>query len=241
MRYKAIIEYDGFSYLGYQKQPNHKETIQEYVEKALRLMTQLDIKTFAASRTDKGVHAKGQVIHFDTHINLDSDAWVEALNLRLPGDIRFKKVIKVKENFHSRLSSKSKIYTYHISKKPLSAFEARYMIYDKHFNFDLIKDKIKVLEGTHDFSAFSPNKEDKPPIKTIYEFSVKEYKNKYVFKIHGDSFLRYQVRSMMGNIIEISKGKKPINHLETLLETKNRKLTAKTAPASGLYLEKIFY
>ncbi len=93
----------------------------------------------------------------------------------------------------------------------------------------------------HDFSAFSPNKENKPPIKTIYSFTVTETKNFYIFKIHGNHFLRYMVRSIMGNIIYMALGKKDQDQLKRMLETKNRLLTAKTAPAEGLYLAHIYY
>lgn len=240
MRYKMIISYDGTNYHGYQAQEHHP-SIQGSIEKALRLMTQLDIKTYAASRTDKGVHALYQVLHFDTDIDLESDQWVDALHKRLPGDIRVKKVVKVKDTFHARFSAKSKLYIYKISKKPLSAFESNHAIYVKHFNLDLVKDRLSDLVGEHDFSAFSPNKENKPPIKTIYSFTVTETKNFYIFKIHGNHFLRYMVRSIMGNFIYMALGKKDQDQLKRMLETKNRLLTAKTAPAEGLYLAHIYY
>ncbi len=204
-------------------------------------MTQIEIKTFAASRTDKGVHALYQVLHFDTHIDLESDQWIDALHKRLPGDIRVKKVKKVKNDFHARHHSKSKIYIYKLSKKPLSAFQSNHEVYIKNFNLDLVKDCLIDIVGVHDFTAFSPNKEAKPPIKTIYSFTVKETKSHYIFKIHGNHFLRYMVRSIMGNVIYMGLSKKPQNQLKTMLETKNRLLTAKTAPAEGLYLAHIYY
>ena len=240
MRYKMVVSYDGTNYHGYQAQENHP-SIQASIEKALRLMTQLDIKTFAASRTDKGVHALYQVLHFDTDIDLESDQWKDALHKRLPGDIRVIKVVKVKKDFHARHNAKSKIYIYKLSKKPLNAFQSNHEVYIKNFNVELVKDHLNDLVGEHDFTAFSPNKEQKPPIKTIYSFTVKETKTHYIFKIHGNHFLRYMVRSIMGNIIYMGLGKKPQDQLKLMLETKNRLLTAKTAPAEGLYLAHIYY
>ncbi|HLS99852.1 MAG TPA: tRNA pseudouridine(38-40) synthase TruA [Acholeplasma sp.] len=240
MRYKAIIAYEGTNYSGYQIQENEK-TIQGTIEKALRLMTRLDIPTFAASRTDKGVHAMHQVLHFDAPMDIPNERWLYGLNLRLPGDIRFIKVTKVKDTFHARFDAKSKIYTYKIAKKPVSAFEANHEVYVPNFNIDLVKNELNDLVGEHDFTAFSPNKEDKPPIKTIYAFDYKETRTHYIFKIHGNHFLRYMVRSIMGNVIAIATDKKPKGHLKTMLETKNRLLTAKTAPACGLYLTHIYY
>ncbi len=240
MRYKAIVSYDGTNYLGYQTQVKGK-TIQDSIEKAFKLMTRIPTKTFAASRTDKGVHAKYQVFHFDSDIDLSSDKWVLGLNKRLDEDIRIVKVVKVKDNFHARYDAKSKLYTYRISKNPSTPFTALYEIYVPNFNFLLIRDLIKELEGTHDFSAFSPNKEGKDPIKTIYSFKAIETKTHYIFKIHGNQFLRYMVRSIMGNVIAIATNKKPINHLKIMLETKDRLKTAKTAPAKGLFLSHIYY
>ena len=240
MRYKLILSYDGTNYLGYQTQVKGK-TIQDELEKAFRLMTQIEVKTFAASRTDKGVHAKGQVVHFDFDNEISPDKWVIGLNKRLNNDIRVVKVLKVKDDFHARFNSKSKLYTYVISKAPSNPFNQLYEVYIPDFNLDLVLDEIKSLEGTHDFSAFSPNKELKPPVKTIYSIDVKETKTHYIFNIHGNHFLRYMVRSMMGNIIAIATNKKSKGHIKLMLETKDRLLTAKTAPAKGLFLSKIYY
>ncbi len=240
MRYKGILSYDGTQYSGYQKQVNDP-TIQSELEKAFLLMTRIPTDTFAASRTDKGVHALHQVFHFDSELDLTSSEWTRALNKRLPEDIRILKIVKVKPDFHARHMAKSKIYTYKISKKPLSAFKANHEVYSERFNYDIVKDLLKVIEGTHDFSGFSPNKELKPPIKTIYSFKSSETKTHYIFKIHGNHFLRFMVRIIMGNVIAIGEGKKPINQLELLLETKDRNLSAMTAPAKGLYLTHIYY
>ncbi len=204
-------------------------------------MTRLDIPTFAASRTDKGVHATYQVLHFDSDIILDSKSWVESLNKRLPGDVRFVKVTRTKPDFHARFNALSKTYVYKIAKSPSSPFTSNYELYVKNFDINLVKDELNSIVGTHDFSAFSPNTEDKPPIKTIYSFTYRETKTHFIFKIHGNHFLRYMVRSIMGNVIAIGLGKKPQDHLRVMLETKNRLITAKTADAKGLYLTHIYY
>lgn len=240
MRYKAILSYDGTQYSGYQKQVNQLG-IQTVVEKAFRLMTQIDIPTFAASRTDKGVHALYQVLHFDSDIILDSTHWVEALNKRLPVDIRMLKVMPTHEDFHARHSAKSKRYIYKIAKQPSTAFTGNHEVYVKNFNIDLVKPILNDIVGTHDFRGFSPNRENKPPVKTIYSFDYKETKSHYIFNIHGNSFLRYMVRIIMGNVIAVGVGKKPSNQLKILLETKDRSLSAKTAEAKGLYLKHIYY
>lgn len=240
MRYKAIISYDGTNYSGYQKQVNQLG-IQTVIERAFRLMTQIDIDTFASSRTDRGVHALYQVLHFDSDIDLKSDQWVDALNKRLPTDIRVNKVSKVKHNFHARHSAKSKRYIYKIAKNPSTVFDGNHELYVKDFDIELVKDKLQTIVGTHDFSGYSPNRENKPPIKTIYSFNYKETKTHYIFNIHGNSFLRYMVRIIMGNVIAVATNKKPVDQLQILLDTKDRQQSAKTADAKGLYLKHIYY
>ena len=240
MRYQAIVEYDGTRYSGFQSQPN-EDSIQRQIERALRLMTQKEIRISASGRTDKGVHALGQSIHFDFNTFLDSKTWVESLNKRLPGDIRIKKVVKKGDGFHARFDAKSKIYKYVISKRELNAFENNYMYYNSFFDITLVRECIQDLVGTHDFFGLSKFVEGKNTIKSIFEIKIKETKDSITFLFHGNSFLKYMVRSMMGLIIEIGCKKKTASTIKNILETKNRSLAGKTAPASGLYLVKVFY
>src|SRR5690606_4548726 len=114
-------------------------------------------------------------------------------------------------------------------------------VYVKNFDINLVKDILHIIVGTHDFSGFSPNKENKPPIKTIYSFDYKETKTHYIFNIHGNSFLRYMVRIIMGNVIAVATNQKPQDQLQILLDTKDRSLSAKTADSKGLYLKHIYY
>ena len=240
MRFQSIVEYDGTRYTGFQSQSSGG-SIQDQIERALKLMTQQKIRIHAAGRTDKGVHAIGQSFHFDFNTLIDSKTWVIALNKRLPGDIRIKKVIKKRDDFHARFDSKSKIYKYIISKKELNAFQRNYMFYDKSFNLNEVKESIQDLIGTHDFFGLSKYVEGKNTIKTIYDIKIKETKNTIVFFFHGNSFLKYMVRSIMGLIIEIGCSKKPKDQVRKILDTKDRSLCGKTAPANGLYLVKVFY
>ncbi|MBU1142628.1 MAG: tRNA pseudouridine(38-40) synthase TruA [Firmicutes bacterium] len=240
MRYMAVVSYDGTNYQGFQSQINGLG-IQEVIEKAFRLMTQTDIKIHSAGRTDKGVHALGQVFHFDSKIDIDPETWVRGVNDRLPLDIRVKKVKAVKPDFHARHSAKSKIYKYVIAKKPSTAFSKNYEVYIKNLD---IKKMVSVLEdfvGTHDFKAFCQHVEGKPTIKTIYKAEFKETKKHYIFQFHGNSFLKYMVRSMMGTLIQIGIGKKESTIIQELLETKDRTQVGKTAEARGLFLVKIYY
>ncbi|NLK12460.1 MAG: tRNA pseudouridine(38-40) synthase TruA [Candidatus Phytoplasma sp.] len=239
-KYSLILSYDGTNYYGYQRQSN-VISIQETLEKAFKNMTSFPIETFASSRTDRGVHAEHQVVHFETHLKIDEKTWQEALNRRLPEDIRVKKVKKVSPDFHARHDAKSKVYHYVFSKKPLTAFNYRYQIFMPNLDFNLIKEAVKKIEGTHDFTAFSQYVEGRTPVKNIFKCEIKETKNQYIFIIHGDNFLKYMVRSIVGTLIEIGLGRKKIDVIDQMFETKNRKLAGKTAPAKGLVLKKIYY
>jgi len=240
MRYMAVVSYDGTNYQGFQSQTNGLG-IQEVIEKAFRLMTQTEIKIHSAGRTDKGVHALGQVFHFDSKIDIEPETWVRGVNDRLPLDIRVKKVTPVKPDFHARHSAKSKIYKYIIAKKPSTAFSKNYEVYIKNIDIEKMVSALPQLIGTHDFKGFCQHVEGKPTIKTIYKAEFKETKKHYIFQFHGNSFLKYMVRSIMGTLIQIGIGKKDGSVIQEILETQDRHLAGKTAEARGLFLVKIYY
>ena len=239
MRYLAIVSYDGSAYQGFQKQINGLG-IQEIIEKAFGSMTQKTISIFGAGRTDKGVHALAQTFHFESDLNLEISDWMR-VNDRLPLDIRIKKIKKVKSDFHARHSAKSKIYKYVIAKKPSTAFTSNYEVFIRNFDIVKIEEAITYFEGTHDFKGFCQYVKDKPTIKTIYKVSIKETKNHYVLFFHGNSFLRYMVRSMVGTLIQIGIGRKEPSVINEIFETQDRSIAGKTAEARGLFLVKIYY
>ncbi|HAX02253.1 MAG: tRNA pseudouridine(38-40) synthase TruA [Tenericutes bacterium GWC2_34_14] len=240
MRYKAVVSYDGSNYIGFQSQHNGLG-IQEVIEKALRLMTQTEIKIHSAGRTDKGVHALGQVFHFDSKIDLPSDIWVRGVNDRLPLDIRLKSVKKVASDFHARHSATSKVYRYVIAKNPETPFTKNYEVYIRNLDINPIKEALPLFVGTHDFRGFCQLVPGKPTVKTIHEVTLKETSKHYVFTFHGNSFLKYMVRSMMGTLIQIGLHRKEPGIISTILETKDRHLAGKTAESRGLFLVKINY
>ena len=239
MRYKAIVSYDGTRYHGFQSQKNALG-IQQVIEKSFRLMTQTEIKIHSAGRTDKGVHAVGQVFHFDSDLNIDIDSWLR-INDRLPLDIRVKSIVKVSDQFHARHSSVSKKYKYVIAKKPSSVFDANYEVYIRNLDIEPIKKAIPFFIGTHDYRGFCQLVKGKPTTKTIYSIDLKETKKHYIFTFHGNSFLKYMVRSMMGTLIQIGLHRKQPEIIKEILETKDRHLAGKTAESRGLYLYKIYY
>lgn len=239
MRYLAVLSYDGTRYHGFQSQKNALG-IQEVIEKAFRLMTQSTIKIHSAGRTDKGVHAVAQVFHFDSDLNLSISNWMR-VNDRLPLDIRIKSIKIVTDDFHARHDAKSKKYKYVIAKNESSVFKSNYEVYVKNLDIEPIKKAIPYFIGTHNFRGFCQLVKGKPTIKTIYSIDIKETTKHYIFTIHGNSFLKYMVRSMIGTLIQIGLHRKEPGIINTILETQERQLAGKTAESRGLYLQKIFY
>jgi tRNA pseudouridine38-40 synthase len=240
MRYKAVVSYDGTDYAGFQSQRN-AVGIQDIIEKAFRLMTQTDIRIHGAGRTDKGVHAKGQVFHFDSDLPLTSETWVRGVNGRLPNGIRIRSVHEVHARFHARHDAKEKIYRYVISKGEGTPFSNRYEVHVKDIDTDVVRAVLPVFEGTHDFRGFTKLVKGKDTVRTIRSLTLKETRTHHVFTFRGQSFLRYMVRSIMGTIIAIGTGQADPGLAREILETKDRSLTPPTAEARGLFLERIIY
>lgn len=240
IRYKAICEYDGTFYNGFQRQKNSLG-IQEVIEKAIKNMTRQVVTIQSSGRTDKGVHAKGQVFHFDLDTYIEEDALLKGLNKRLPLDIKVLEIKEVSNSFHSRYSAKSKRYKYYIAKNESSVFEKNYEVYIKDFDLNKIKNIEKYFIGTKDFAGFAKKVPEKETTKTIYDLKIKETKTHYIFIFHGNSFLRYMIRSIMGTIIDIATDKKEIDIINEIFTTKDRSLAGKTAEARGLYLDKVYY
>jgi tRNA pseudouridine38-40 synthase len=236
VRFLATVSYDGTQYFGFQSQKNALG-IQEVIEKSFRLMTQTQIKIHASGRTDKGVHAINQKFHFDSDLDID---WIR-VNDRLPLDIRIKNVKKTNDDFHARHDAKSKKYKYVLAKKESSVFNKNYEVYIKNLDIEPMKKAFKLFEGTHDFKGFCQYVKGKPTIKTIYSVTFKETKDHYIFMFHGNSFLKYMVRSMMGTLIEIGQHRKEPTVITKILETQQRSLAGKTAESRGLYLQQVYY
>lgn len=245
MRYLAIISYDGSNYSGYQIQPNQL-TIQAVIEAALTKMHKGEpVKITASGRTDAGVHAYGQVIHFDSELDIPESNWKKALNSLLPGDIVVFDVKQVSENFHARFDAIKKTYIYTIlNSADANPFEINYCAHVKErLNVDLMNQALQDLIGEHDFTAFcaanSYVKGDK--IRTIYHASCQRVNNKVVFSVTGNGFLYNMVRIIVGTLIEIGLGQRPATDIKRIIESMDRTQAGKTAPPQGLYLNAVEY
>lgn len=243
MRYKVTVSYDGHNYCGWQKQEG-LNTVQFQIEKYLSKICNEEIEIVASGRTDRYVHALGQVFHFDTKLEMDTKKWVYALNNFLPEDIRILKFEVVDENFHARFSAKSKTYRYIFTKNIYSPFEYKYkMKIKENPDIELMKEASKYLIGTHDFTSFCSGKIHplKSRVKTIYFIHIYEQGDDVVIEFNGSGFLRYMVRMLSQVLLEV--GKKTITPIivKEMLEQKDKEICRYKAEGSGLYLVEIQY
>ncbi|WP_017192661.1 tRNA pseudouridine(38-40) synthase TruA [Italian clover phyllody phytoplasma] len=239
--YKLVLSYDGTNYHGYQKQPK-SITIQSVLENVLFRLTKRKIITYAASRTDKGVHAEGQVVHFYTSFLIDNYFFQKALNKVLPKDIKVAELSLVYDAFHARYHTKSKIYKYFFSKKELTPFNNRFQTYFESLDFTLIEKALSLIKGEHDFFLFTNNKDEKKStVKIIYDAFLEETEYQYILVFHGKGFLKHMILFLVGFLIRIGQKKKTLLDLENMLNLTYGKQFSYLAPPCGLVLTKIFY
>lgn len=248
MRYKIILAYDGTNFAGFQMQPNQRTVegvLKRIVNKIAKNPTP-EISVYGSGRTDAGVHALGQVVHFDLSIEMSERSMLHALNSQLPLDMQVKKVEIVDETFHARFATHGKKYQYRMALGQfVDPFKRNYTGHWKFpINIGLIQKAIKDLEGTHDFSSFvASGSTVKDHVRTIYEAKVWEDKkqNEIVFEFYGNGFLYNMVRIMVAVLVEIGSKRRPADDIPRLFEVKDRNQARGTAPASGLYLKEVDY
>ncbi len=240
---KLVIQYDGTNYCGWQKQKNGI-SIQEEIEKAIFIVTGEKVNLIGAGRTDKGVHAQGQVANFLTSSSIPADKFKYALNSKLPEDIKVIESELVDDSFHSRYDALGKKYTYIIYNRRI--LNPLYRNYSYHvpykLNFHYMEEAAKYFLGTHDFSAFmASNSSVKSTIRTIYNIDLKKDKDLICISIKGNGFLYNMVRIIVGTLVEVGSGKLNPNSIPNIIESKDRKKAGHTAPAKGLYLDEVYY
>ena len=243
MRYLAKVSYDGSSYSGWQIQPN-VTTIQEVIEKAISLINKKETSITASGRTDTGVHALGQVFHFDSSYDLDGKVWVKAINSKLPDDIRIQEVMKTSDVFHARFDAINKTYVYKINCGEYNLFERNYIYqYNKSLNIDLLKDYSAIVEGVHDFGSFNSSSYEEMPnqVRTLISFIGKLEDNILTITIKGDGFLRHMIRVLVGTYISLCEEKITLETIKNALEHPNKEAISYKVPGMGLYLEEVEY
>ncbi len=246
MRYLITFAYDGSGYKGYQKQPK-KKTVQGELEKALKKINDNQkVDVHASGRTDAGVHANNQKAHFDLDMNITVEKLYKALNSLVPDDIYIKRVEEVSDTFHARFNVKAKEYIYKINMGEYDPIERNYVYqYNKKLDVVEMERALKYLEGEHDFKSFSKADDEREDytrriVQTNLVRSIKNV-NKIKIVFLGTGFLRYQVRNMVGTLIEIGEGKRKSEDIIDILQMKDRRKAGKTANPEGLYLNDVFY
>ena len=240
MRYLMTFSYDGTSFHGYQKQPNLR-TIEGELEGALKFISGgEEIVIHSSGRTDRGVHALNQYAHFDLDKEISLYKLKSALNTYTSNDIYIKEIKIVSNDFHARYMVKEKTYIYKLNMNEYNPLERNYIYqYCKKLDINILNSEIKELIGKHDFSAFV-NMEDKKDnyVREIFDAYITEDNGLLVFTFIGNGFLKYQIRNMVGALIETCTKKRSI---KKILLSKDRTTFGKIAPPEGLYLVDVKY
>ena len=247
MRYFMTMAYDGSKYKGYQKQPKQK-TVQGEVEKALKTINgNKKVDIHASGRTDAGVHAYNQKAHFDLEMkHITPEKLKDGLNSLLPKDIHISNIEIVPDDFHARYNVKAKEYVYVINMGEYNPIEKDYIFqYNKKLDVVEMERALKYLEGTHNFKSFAKADDERDDYtRTIVQTNlIRDLKNvnKITISFLGTGFFRYQVRNMVGTLIEIGEGKRKSEDIIDILKKEDRKEAGKTAAPEGLYLKDVLY
>ena len=243
MKIALGIEYNGCNYYGWQRQ-SISPTIQQTLETALSTIANESIRIYCAGRTDTGVHAIQQVIHYETSSIRDTQAWVRGTNSILPKDISVIWALESEDDFHARFSAEQRTYQYLILNRParpaifngLASWESR--------PIDLVKMKqaSTCFIGQHDFTSYrSIACQANSPIRTIHDFEIDKWEDWIVITLSANAFLHHMVRNIVGVLMTIGLGKKEVNWASEVLAAKDRTVGGVTAPPDGLYLVNIQY
>ena len=237
-RIKCIVQYDGSMFFGYQKQPN-QTTIQSTIEDAIKSALNEEVIIHSSGRTDKGVHAYNQVIHFDTKTSIPGNNIYKLINKALPDAINIKSSEEVHETFHSRYDILFKEYVYIINKKEFDVTKRNYEWFVPNIDTELLRDELKSLLGTHDFASFTKTT-DKDTIRTIFDIRLEEDETYIKVFIKGNGFLRYMVRNIIAYSVHVVTGKTNLT-LQDILAKKDNSVIKDIAPAGGLYMNEVKY
>lgn len=242
-RYKAVVSYDGTHYIGWQVQP-HGITVQEVIERVLEQISHKRTWIVASGRTDAGVHAKGQVFHFESDFYLNASLWKKALNGHLPADIRIHSLVEVNPEFHARFHARGKRYDYLINLGEYDVF-MRDHAFQCYYSLDVekMKEASTLFLGKHDFSSFcsNPLKSHPDQVRTITRLQFQQEGDILRIIYEGNGFMRYMVRMLTGTLIEVGRRRLHYDEVKVMLEAKSKTACRYNAKPCGLYLMEVFY
>ncbi|MCB1109567.1 MAG: tRNA pseudouridine(38-40) synthase TruA [Chlamydiia bacterium] len=242
MNIQVILSYDGTPYLGWQE-GGDGPTVEETLRKVLEQIYQEPFQLQAASRTDAGVHAAGQVVNFKPSKALDLDRLLISLNQLLPKTIRVLALKEVDEGFHPTLDNEGKEYHYHICLGPVQSPFRRYFSWHLHTPLDCekMREASSYFVGTHDFAALTNFPRPEETVRTLRRIDIFEEETGLRIEVEGDNFLYKMVRNLVGTLVYVGQGKLTLEMAQKLLQRKDRKKAGMTAPAHGLTLHRVFY
>jgi len=238
------IEYNGSRFNGYQLQAEGTRTVQGELEKALSTVANGTVRLTCAGRTDTGVHATGQVVHFDTAVKRELKAWMLGGNTNLPRDISIHWARHVEQSFSARFSALSRSYRYILYNRKVRPAVLQHNV---AWLFERLDEKsmhaaAQLLLGEHDFSAFRSSKcQANHAIREMQSISVIREGEYVILDIQANAFLHHMVRNIMGTLIIIGRGEQPVEWMQKILQGRDRKTAGMTAPASGLYMVNVEY
>lgn len=244
MRIALGIEYDGRAFKGWQRQRHAVRTVQAEVEAALSVVAAQPVRVVCAGRTDTGVHATGQVAHFDTTAERSSRNWVLGANVNLPSDVAVLWAERVDDAFHARFCARSRAYTYLILNRPTrsSLFSGRATWVHKPLDALAMHRAAQTLVGTHDFSSYRAlGCQAKSPLRTLHRADVVRSGERIRLTVHANAFLHHMIRNIAGVLIAIGHGDRPETWAADVLALRDRTLGGVTAPPDGLYFERVDY
>lgn len=243
-RYKILIEYDGTDFSGWQRQDN-AISVQQVLEESISKFSGEKTEVFGAGRTDSGVHAIGQVAHFDIEKTTDEAEIIGAINYHSkPHKVCILACEKVSDDFHARFSAVARSYVYKIINRtsPLILDVNRAWQVVRPLDFAAMEEAVKYFIGTHDFTSFRASEcQAKSPIKTITSLELEKTDAGINLYIKAPSFLHHMVRNIVGTLVDVGYGKTKPLKIKDIIEAKNRKNAGPTAPAAGLYFERVWY
>ena len=243
MRLAIGVEYVGTAYAGWQRQP-HAPSVQGEVEHALATVAAHRVEITCAGRTDRGVHALGQVAHFDTDAQRPMRGWTLGANTALPPDVAVQWVVPVPDDFHARYSATARTYRYLILNRATRSPVLRERAWWVHAPLDAARmhAAAQVLVGAHDFSAFRAAEcQSRVPVRRLERISVRRAGEVLTVEVTANAFLHHMVRNLVGTLAEVGDGSRPLAWVGEALASRDRRLSGPTAPADGLYFLRVDY
>lgn len=243
-RYRLVLAYDGTDFFGWQYQPGRR-TVQGAVEAAVREMTGETVRVHACGRTDAGVHARGQTAHLDLARPREAALLQKGLNALLPEDVRIVSLARARDIFHARYDARGKEYRYNAWNAAVECpLHRRQAVFIRTpLDLDAMRRAAAMLEGTHDFAAFSanPHREIGGTVRTLHRLAVTRRGPLVTISAIGDGFLYKMVRSLAGHLLRVGRGAVPMEATLPILESRQRTARVETAAARGLCLWRVFY